>query len=261
MLDGAAITTMPDLIPAEYCYLYDGSFDGMLCVVFESFRLKEIPATVARGEEAGTLLPVRRIASDRTKARRVLDGVRDKIGGEAYQNVRSCFLAEFPDKEIALIRYLNKGFAVGGTTVNSLLSDDAVRPLLNGVRRLHKEKGRFIEFLRFSDHNGSLIAEFEPESNVLPLVAPHFVSRFPNETFLIYDKARKLAFVYTEKKGKLVPVEELHLSELSDEEKKYRALWRMFYETAAITERINERARMQHLPKKFWKHMTEFLKD
>ena len=96
---------------------------------------------------------------------------------------------------------------------------------------------------------------------MLPLVAPHFVSRFPNETFLIYDKARKLAFVYTEKKGKLVPVEELHLSELSDEEKKYRALWRMFYETAAITERINERARMQHLPKKFWKHMTEFLKD
>jgi probable DNA metabolism protein len=262
-LDGACKTEnarRDGYAAGEFCYLYDGSFDGMLCCVFESFRLKELPAMCAAGDEAGTLLPVRCIASDPKSAARVLKGVREKIGEEAYLNTRSCYLAEFPDKEIALIRYLQKGFSVGAA-VNTLLSDDAVRPLLNGVRKLYKEKGRFVEFLRFSDYDGKLVAEFEPEHNVLPLIAPHFTARFPNETFLIYDKKRKIAFVYADKKGAIIPVEELYTAELSDEEKKYRALWRMFYETAAIAERVNERARMQHLPKKYWKHMTEMTRE
>ena len=231
----------------------------MLNCVFESFSTKEIPQAVFV-EYADTLLPIRNIGSDPVKAERVLSGVREKIGEEAYESVRSCFLAEFPDKEIALIRYLKRGFEVG-SPVNSLLSDDAVRPFFKGVRGLWKERMSLIEFLRFSDYNGSLVGIITPQNNVLPLLGAHFIARYPKETFMVYDKNRLLAFVYTEGKGKIVPTNELDLPETTEDEKKYRALWRAFYDTIAIEERKNERLRMGHLPKKFWKNMTEFLSD
>jgi probable DNA metabolism protein len=44
----------------------------------------------------------------------------------------------------------------------------------------------------------------------------------------------------------------------SEEEKKFRELWRLFYQTIEIKERRNPRCRMSHMPKRYWSCMTEF---
>ena len=39
---------------------------------------------------------------------------------------------------------------------------------------------------------------------------------------------------------------------------KYRELWRMFYRTVEVEERHNPKCRMGHMPKRYWRYMTEF---
>lgn len=49
----------------EMIYLYDGSFHGFLCCIFESYAKKESPTAIACDEALSfTLFPTRNIATD-----------------------------------------------------------------------------------------------------------------------------------------------------------------------------------------------------
>ena len=57
---------------ADVVYLYDGSFEGFLCCVFESFAQHEIPFAVWTPQrETATLYPIKEISTDAAKAKRV----------------------------------------------------------------------------------------------------------------------------------------------------------------------------------------------
>ena len=57
---------------ADVVYLYDGSFEGFLCCVFESFAQHEIPFAVWTPQrETSTLYPVKDIPTDHVRAQRV----------------------------------------------------------------------------------------------------------------------------------------------------------------------------------------------
>ena len=59
---------------ADVIYQYDGSFDGLLCCVFESFEHKEIPADIlAPGEHQAMLFLIKNITTDEQRASRVLN--------------------------------------------------------------------------------------------------------------------------------------------------------------------------------------------
>lgn len=61
----------------EMIYLYDGSFHGFLCCIFESYAKKESPTAIACDEALSfTLFPTRNIATDSGHALRVLRKVR-----------------------------------------------------------------------------------------------------------------------------------------------------------------------------------------
>ncbi len=55
---------------ADVVYLYDGSFEGFLCCVYESFAQHELPFAVWTPQrETATLYPVKDIATDPAVAR------------------------------------------------------------------------------------------------------------------------------------------------------------------------------------------------
>ena len=57
----------------EMIYEYDGSFEGFLCCVFESYAQKEVLTAIVGGEDpAITLFPVRTVETDPAHAARVL---------------------------------------------------------------------------------------------------------------------------------------------------------------------------------------------
>ena len=241
----------------EVIYEYDGSFDGLLCCIFESYTKKELPAAFFRfGELEPSLYEVRAVPTDAAHARRVYAGFRrysPEVGPFLYRAVLTCLAA----KELALYRVAAKLYREGAPLL-SRLHDDAVLPLRRAVRHLNGELEQYRGFVRFSDIGGVLAGEIEPKNRVLPLLRGHFCARCREETFFLYDRTHREALFYTGGRSAIVPLEEFHMAPPDDAELAYRRLWCCFYDTVAIRERENPKLRMTHMPKRYWAMMTEF---
>lgn len=247
---------MPDR--SDVIYYYDGTFEGLLCCVFESYEKKEIPADILLCDTAQTtFLPVKEIETEPDKAARVLTSIPKKIGSEALAFVQDAFLTCLPGKEKQILLFLRLGFRYGQPVMN-MLTNDVVNTLSKAVRSLKNESHFMKEFIRFSDFQGALVAEIEPKNFVLPYLTRHFCERYPEEKFLIYDHTHGMALIYQNCLPEILAVENLEMPEPDENELFFRNLWRMFYNTIEIKSRHNPRCRMSHMPKRYWKYMTEF---
>ena len=222
-------TVMPPrkLHDADVVYLYDGSFEGFLCCVFESFAQHEIPFAVWTPQR------------------------------ETEYLVSRDFLSGQEDKELLLIRFLHLAFALGPGTVKRMGHPD-VAPLYEMKKSLDWEVDKFQGFVRFEEHDGMLGAVIHPKNYILPLLQGHFCSRFPEENFMIYDAVHQAVLLYQEHKAQLLELAApLELPPPSAREQELQALWKQFYDTLEIKARHNEKGRMTHCPKRFWQDMVE----
>ncbi|MDE7395898.1 MAG: TIGR03915 family putative DNA repair protein, partial [Clostridiales bacterium] len=241
---------------SDYIYTYDGSFDGLLCCLFTMYTLREIPATVEKSY--GGFLPVRTVSSDSEKAARVHRGIFKAAGERALHYGETAYLSEREGIDKQILLYFKLCLDMGGNA-DRLLGEDCVHAVHEASRYTMGERHRMIQFLRFSDSGEVLTAVISPRANVLPLLAGHFAARFPRERFLIYDSTRGMALVCEKGKKGIVALEEYEQPAPDETEQRYRDLFCVFYKTIEIKERHNEKLRMQHMPKRFWKNMTEFL--
>lgn len=142
-----------------------------------------------------------------------------------------------------------------------MLAEDVVARLRGAVGRLENEAHLLLGFTRFSDCGGALVARIGPKNCVLPLLAPHFCARFPEEHFMIYDTTHGMALVYRPHDAAVVPLDALEVPAPGPQELDYRRLWRAFYTTIEVPGRHNPKCRMGHMPKRYWSFMTEFARD
>lgn len=160
----SAVNPARKLHDAAVVYLYDGSFEGFLCCVFESFAQHEIPFAVWTPErETATLYPFKDIATDHEKARRVFASLGRKLGAETEYLVTRDFLSGREDKELLLIRFLHLAFALGPGTVKRAGHPD-VAPLYEMKKSLDWEVDKFQGFVRFEEHDGMLGAVIHPKT-------------------------------------------------------------------------------------------------
>jgi len=247
---------MPDR--TDLIYAYDGSFEGLMCCVFESYEQKEIPSIIRPPGVQPTLFDTAKwIKADEHKSDRVFNSIPVKISSRAQELVKLGFLTCAPNKELLIYHFLRLGFKFG-SKVMTMLTDDTVCSLLKAVQYLTSESHKLKGFVRFSVYGDVLVAVIEPKNFVLPLLSLHFCDRFRNEEFMIYDKTHSMALIYRTQKAELIYVEELTLPEVDGSEIEYRRLWKQFYNTIAIEGRINPRRRMTMMPKRYWGQMTEF---
>ena len=243
----------------DIAYLYDGSFEGLLCCVYESYYQKELPSMIFNYEQPqGTLFPVKEIATTQTSAKKVRDSIVRSISKEALNLVRLCYFSNLENRELAILRFLRIGYKVGAPVTN-MLASDVVSTITKSAQNVQSESHFFKGFLRFSQYDGTLVAIIEPKNFVLPIISAHFCERFPSEQFLIYDKTHKCAFALQNGEKSLIALERLELPEVGEEEEKYRALWKQFYSTIAVEGRENPKLRMGNMSKRYWANMTEFM--
>ncbi|HWR08807.1 TIGR03915 family putative DNA repair protein [Sporomusa sp.] len=243
---------------SDLIYSYDGSFDGLLCCVFESYEKKEIPLDILLADASQPLLfSAKKIHTDLSKASRVLASIPKKMGTSALNLVRHAFLTCLVQKELYILLFLRLGYSYGPTVMN-MLTDDVVNTLFKAVNHLNRESHLLKGFLRFSIFNNVLVGEIEPKNYVLPLLVQHFCERYPEERFLIHDKAHGMGLVYQPYQSAVIPIGALELPEVDEEEQTFRELWQLFYDTIAIQGRHNPQCRMSHMPKRYWAYMTEF---
>ena len=244
----------------EVIYRYDGSFEGFLCCVFDSYVNRERPSEFQdEAHLVQSLFPARWVGTDLRHAQRILVSL-EKIDPWAKELVAKGFLTCAPDREMILYRFIRALYHVGKPLLRQL-SDDAVLPLLQAVRHLDGEVHLLKGFVRFSEFEGMLAGEIRPKNRVLPLLRHHFCSRFYNETFLLYDRTHREALLHQPGKWAILPLEEFKMAAPSAEETQYRRLWKRFYDTIEIRERHNPKLRRTHMPQRYWDTMTEFQDD
>lgn len=238
-------------------YCYDGTFDGLMCCVFESFKRREIPEEISVGEpEQLSFCEIHHIETMPEKAERVIAAIPKKITANTLDLTRKMFLSCAADKDLTILIFLHKGFRVGAK-IEQMLADETVNTLNKAVFHCTHEAHLLTGFIRFSDYNGYLAAVIEPKNTVIPLLASHFTDRFRNENFLIYDKTHRMALIYFQHKAEIAENIDFELPPATAEEERYRELWKSFYKTIGIKERYNPRCRMNLMPKRFWANMTE----
>ena len=243
--------------PVNIVYVYDGSFAGFLCCVHESFYAKELPADIVSTANYEPILYEQRlIKTDEPTAIKVQNAIAKKSSVRALELTKHVFLCHHTHKELKLLNFLITAFRVGKNAA-SMLGAPEVSAVLDMERHLLGESHLLKGFVRFADYGDMLCAVISPKNFVLPLLANHFRSRFPNENFMIYDKTNKAALIYQDKKMEITAVEEIEFAEESEEELHYQALWKNFYNTIGIKERLNPRCRMSHMPKRYWENMVE----
>ena len=242
-------------------YRYDGSFEGFLCCVFESYDAHELPAAIV-GPDAPelSLFGVKEIPTDAERAARVARSIPSRISMEADALIRQAFLTCLPEKELVMLRFLRQGYHYGARFL-SFAGNEEVWRLTEAVKHLLHEAHLLKGFIRFSDQKGVLVTTIGPKNFVLPFLARHFAERFPEERLLIYDEKHHAALVYRPYESAIIPMDDFRAAPPDEEERKFRALWRAFYDAVEIRPRHNEKCRMTLLPKRYWRYMTEFSKD
>ena len=235
-------------------YVYDGSFQGLLTCIFQAFDEKADPAEIRTDDK--TLLPCVFVETDESKALRVKNWLMRALGREFAETVSLAYLSRVEGAETDILRYVRLAH-VRGKNVARDLCDPLVHRVCRLATSVNREKHRIIEFLRFSDYDGWLMSVINPKHFVLPLIAGHFERRFPNEKYFIYDETHGAALSHENGETKIFPVAGFTAAPPTAEEEKFRRLWKLFYDTIEIKERRNHKLRMQHLPKRFWKNITE----
>lgn len=240
-------------------YLYDGTLDGFLTIVFNSYSSKSLPQKIFSESDyfPNFLDKTLFIETDFEKSKRVFSGIEKNIGYHALYNTYYAFLSNEKEKEINLLKYLCDGFAIG-PKINNRLTISYVYQVMSMKKRAFGECHRLKGLLRFQEIGKNLYyAQIHPDNNILEPLSHHFMNRLPTQNFIIHDKIRNICLLYNGKEYQIIDGVNIKIPDISEEEKKYQELWKLFFKTIAISERKNPRCQMQYMPKKYWKDLIE----
>lgn len=249
-------------------FIYDKTFEGLLTAVFDAYFRKTFPeALVAEGEPLPLFCDeTLAICTDSEKAGRVWNGLQKKLSHTALSSLSVCWLSELPGIDMLLFRYICKTYDAPGS-IELNFGDPDVLELAKIYKKVACERERVLQFLRFQKATDeTYFAAIEPLYNVLSLVVNHFRDRFAGQKWLIYDIKREYGYYYDLSTVTEVRFEgkESHLlsGTLSDDlmvqdEKLFQQLWKEYFKSITIKERLNPKLHRQHLPVRFWKYLTE----
>lgn len=241
-------------------YLYDGSFDGLLSAIYMHYYQEKATGIYPIENYQYNLITSSVIVeTNQTNAYKVYEAIENKISATALRHTYHVFLSNHPQKENLILKYLQFGFRIG-SVIDSYHTHPDVLSFLETCKKVSFEAHRFYGILRFVEANNYLYAAFEPDHNILILLAEHFSDRLAQENFIIHDKKRHLAVVYNRKEWYLTDFPKEFRILYSDNERFYQALWSKYFTHIGIEGRRNKRLQAQFVPHRYRKNMVEFKK-
>ncbi len=238
-------------------YIYDGSFDGLLCCALESCRTGERPEFIKNeNEDQLSLFSAKYIKTDEKRAACMSGRIKSSVSKYALDFIKKAFLTCLEDKEMYILDFIREGFKKHAQVMNDL--NGAWYPLFKAVRELENEVEAYRGFVRFSELGNALVSVIEPKNYILPMLMTHFCPRYPDDTIIIYDKTHKMILLGSDGQGKIAYIDEFEPAAPGSFEMETRKLWQNFYNSIGIKERYNPKCRMGNIPKRFWAQMTEF---
>lgn len=241
-------------------YIYDGSFEGLFTAIYEAYYRKQHPDRIlpVGNHQQDIFSEVVEISTDFEKFKRVYNSIRTKISHESLIKIYHTYLSEFPDAGTMIHEYLRLGFKVG-RKIDFYLSDDRVLQVENVSRKVSGERHRMLGLLRFHClKSGVFYGPIEPDFNIAALLAPHFAERLPDQNWVIHDVKRRIGVFYNTADNQwMVSDFDANQYNLMTEDSVYQELWKQFFTSIAIKNRINPKLQKQHMPVRYWRYLVE----
>jgi probable DNA metabolism protein len=247
--------------------VYDGSFEGFLSAVFDIYEYKfsDVTFTTEDNYQKNIFDSVHETNTTAEKTKRVYKGLEQRLSKNALSQLYKTFLSEIKNIENVLLQYIRYAFT-SRTVMEYDYSNAAVLTVQQTSRIVHREKHRMEAFVRFQLTADELYyAVIEPDFNVLPLIKKHFHNRYADQCWMIYDTRRKYGLYYD--KETVVSISMTFGDETAsgknirsiynEKEELYQKLWRQYFRSVNIAARKNMKLHIQHLPKRYWRYLTE----
>lgn len=245
-------------------YLYDGSFYGLLTCIHEHYYVENVSEIYRTNYFMGSLIDESKfIETDEEKAEKVENAIRDKFTSVGYMDMYRAFLSDEINKDCYILDYIIHGFKIGAA-MDRLYSESYVVKIRELSKRVGFEAHRFNGLLRFVEKKPFLYGTFEPDNDILPLIADHFADRYLNERIIIHDLKRKKAVIAYQGKWLVHQIDsshelnQFHEEEVTETEELLQELWKGYFEHIGIEGRKNLKLQQSFVPLKYRKHILEF---
>lgn len=270
-------------------FIYDGSYEGLLSCIFTIFKERTLPTAICNeaSYQPSLLDAATPIATNEDFAARVLKGIDERTNARASLLVYKIFLSELPLSEMLIYDVVQAIIRKGDESILENFANPYILRAAQIEKMIYREVHRMHAFVRFQkSQDGLFCAAIDPDFNVLPLIGEHFERRYADQSWLIFDTRRHYALYYDQEKMEFVDIEnpvfartiyllgdeprgskprgnqsgssESANDELRDSrEIEYQLLWKNYFQAVNIRERNNKKLHMRHMPRRYWKYLTE----
>lgn len=250
-----------------HVYFYDKTFEGLLTAIFDAYSRKIFPDKLL---PEGAIAPMfmenaYTVITQEDRASRVWSAVEKKISKLACNMLTHAWLSEIEGSDELLFRYICKAID-SKISIETNFGDKDVLEIHRVARKVGHEAQYLRQFVRFQKAADDIFfAPVSPMYNALPIAIDHFIDRFADQKWVIYDLKRKYGYFYDLNTTIEITLDDdTHLlsgkldeSLMAEDEKIFQELWKGYFKAMTIKERINPKLQRQHMPKRFWKYLTE----
>ena len=243
----------------DYNVVFDGSWNGFLCVVYAYYYDGVNPLIIQTEEDCQAMLETEAfyVATDDAKAARALGGIKKRICDDAAGKLYGAYLSGEDEKYMDMFRYVLLGFKKGAAVVDNL-QEACVKRVHKLAGYVGRESHLLSGFCRFAEtRQGVYYCAISPTNHVLGNLAEHFKDRFLNHAWVIHDRRHGLAAVYDGYEYVIAEVPKDAKIQYAEAEEEFQDLWQAFYDTIAIKERATYKRKRQVLPLKYRGMMLE----
>lgn len=248
--------------------IFDDTFEGLMTAVFEVFEYRFEPAEIVSQQHhlnEALFVHVHLVVSDAAKADRVIKKLEKSLGKNGVKQMLLVYLSERADAANLVLAAVRQAVLNPDRNVLENFGDPSILEIAKICKSMGREIHRLHAFVRFEKlEDGMFFAKVEPDFNVLPVGFKFFKDRYADQKWMIYDLKRRFGVIYDLKETTFFypePEQVYALNNASamhhEEERKYQTLWQRYFTKTNISERKNMKLHIQHVPKRYWKYLTE----
>ncbi|TWV99679.1 DNA metabolism protein [Chitinophaga pinensis] len=186
------------------------------------------------------------------------------------QQLFCCYLSELAGEEDHMVGFIRHVFS-SEKDITGDFGNKYILHVAQTARKVLREKHRMEAFVRFQLTKDNIYYSLvAPDYNVLPIIAKHFKERYADQYWIIYDERRRFGIYYNLEKVETIRLQfnteyDPHYHTTGNvwapEEELYQKLWNTYFKEANIVGRKNPRLQLQHMPRRYWKYLTEMRLD
>lgn len=240
-------------------YFFDGTKNGLLTCIFESFYDRRIPDDVTTEcVQCGLLDEIVTIKTDNEKAERVYKCLKNCKTKYLVSDFNLTFRSGEKSRFKVLFDYLNVAISNKNIDVSKAFALPEIQAFTDLKNRIYTETHRFKGFLRFMETpKGFYYACYEPDNDITELLVPHFTARLQSP-FIIHDIKRNILALCDGKRYKILNGGDNGVTVfMSESEEIFLDLWQQYYKSINIEERKNLRQMRNYMPERYWKNLSE----